>query len=94
MGYAVVLGLSEHAGPTSHPSGVKEERYRHPRWLGNYSFSKIKFITLPIAELLSMQYVHALDRLLHFFGRPRPGTGLHAQGQRVRRFLPHWTPSW
>ena len=55
--------------------GVKEERYRQPWWLGNYSFSKINVSTLTIDELSPMQYGHALDRILWkmFFADPALG---------------------
>ena len=46
------------------PPGVKEERDRRPRWLGDYSFNAINAQTLPLAALDSMQYGRALDRLL------------------------------
>ena len=46
------------------PPSVKIERDRRPRWLGDYSFKPINAKTLPICELLAMQYVQYLDRLL------------------------------
>ena len=36
--------------------GVKIERDRRPRWLGNYSFNPINAETLPICDLSAMQY--------------------------------------
>ena len=46
------------------PPGVKIERDRRPRWLGDYSFNPINAETLPICDLLAMQYGRCLDRLL------------------------------
>ena len=46
------------------PPVVKEERDRWMWWLCDYSFSKIKFSTLPIAELSNMRYGQALNSLL------------------------------
>ena len=46
------------------PPGVKEERDMRPQWLGDYSYSKINYNTQPIRTLSSMQYGHALDRVL------------------------------
>ena len=36
------------------PPGVKIERDRRPRWLGNYSFKPINAKTLPICNLSAM----------------------------------------
>ena len=57
------------------PPGVKEERDRRPRWLGDYSYSKINYITQPIAPLSSMQYGRTLDRVLReiVYADPRYG---------------------
>ena len=46
------------------PPGVKVERDRRPRWLGDYSYSKTNAEALPIACLSAMQYGWSLDRLL------------------------------
>ena len=46
------------------PPGMKVERDRRTRWLGNYSYFKTNAETLPVACLSSMQYGRALDRLL------------------------------
>ena len=46
------------------PPGVKVERDRRPRWIGDYSFFKTNAETLPIACLSAMQYGQALDRLI------------------------------
>ena len=44
--------------------GVKEERDRQPRWLGDYSYINLNTETLPIDALFSMQYGRALERLI------------------------------
>ena len=46
------------------PTGVKEERYQRPRWLGDYSFSNLNSETLPISAMSSIQYVWSLERLI------------------------------
>ena len=46
------------------PPGVKVERDRRPRWLGDYSFFLTNAKTLPIACLSAMQYGRALHRLI------------------------------
>ena len=46
------------------PPGVKMERDRRPRWLGNYSYYKTYSKTLPVSCLSAMQCGRALDRLL------------------------------
>ena len=46
------------------PPGVKVERDRRPRWLSDYSYFKTNVKTLPVAFLFSVQYGHALNRLL------------------------------
>ena len=43
--------------------GVKEERDRRQRWLGDYSYINLNTETLPIDALYSMQYGRALQRL-------------------------------
>ena len=43
------------------PPGVKEDRYRRPRWLGNFIFSNINGKTLPIATISAMQYGQYLE---------------------------------
>ena len=47
------------------PSGVKVERDRRPRWLGDYSYFKTNAENLPVSCLSSIQYGRTLDRLLH-----------------------------
>ena len=44
--------------------GVKVERNRRPRWIGDYSYFKTNAETLLVACLSAMQYGRALDRLL------------------------------
>ena len=51
-------------GPRLRPPGVKVERDRRPRWLGDYSYFKTNAKTLPVACLSSIQCSRALDRLL------------------------------
>ena len=46
------------------PPGVKEERDRRPRWLGDYSFFKTNADTLTGACTSAMQYGRTLDRVL------------------------------
>ena len=46
------------------PPGVKVERDRIPRLLGNYSYFKTNAETLPVPSLFFMQYGCALDPLL------------------------------
>ena len=46
------------------PPGVKVERDKRPRWLGDYSYFKTNFDTLPVACFPPMHYSRALDRLL------------------------------
>ena len=43
------------------PPGVKVERDRIPRWLGDYIYFKTNAETLPVACLSSMQYGRTLD---------------------------------
>ena len=46
------------------PPGVVPQRERRPRWICDYSFSGVNSETLPLAALDSMQFGHALDRIL------------------------------
>ena len=46
------------------PPGCVPQRDRRPRWICDYSWSDINTETLPIAATESMQFGHALDRLL------------------------------
>ena len=57
------------------PPGVKIERDRRPRWLGDYSFNPINAKTLPICDLSAMQYGRCLDRLLREIVYAEPKLG-------------------
>ena len=46
------------------PPGVVPQRDRRPRWIVDYSFSGVNAETLAIAAVDSMQFGHALDRIL------------------------------
>ena len=46
------------------PSGVVPQRERRPRWIGDYSWSKLNADTIDIAPLESMQFGRALERIL------------------------------
>ena len=46
------------------PPGVVPQRNRRPRWICDYSWSGINADTLPLAAKESMQFGHALDRIL------------------------------
>ena len=46
------------------PPGCIPQRDRRPRWIVDYSYFGINKDTLPLAALESMQFGHALDRLL------------------------------
>ena len=57
------------------PAGVKEERNRRSRYLGNYSYSNLKSKTLPIAAISAMQYCRALERLIREVVISNPALG-------------------
>ena len=46
------------------PPGVVPQRDRRPRWIVDYTFSEVNPETLAIAAVDSMQFGHALDRIL------------------------------
>ena len=46
------------------PPGVVPQRNRRPRWICDYSWWGINADTLPLAAKESMQFGHALDRIL------------------------------
>ena len=46
------------------PPGCVPQRDRRPRWICDYTWSDVNPKTLPIAALESMQFGHALDRIL------------------------------
>ena len=54
--YLVAKGL---LGLRLSPPGVKVDRDRRPRWLGDYSYFKTNSDTLPLACLSAMQYGQA-----------------------------------
>ena len=70
--YLVAKGLP---GLRLSPPGVKVERDRRPRWLGNYSYFKTNAETLPVACLSAMQYGRALDRLIREIVYADPALG-------------------
>ena len=70
--YSVVKGLP---GLRLSPPGVKVERDRRPRWLGDYSFFLTNADTLRIACLSAMQYSRALDRLIRKIVYADPALG-------------------
>ena len=57
------------------PPGVVPQRGRRPRWIGDYSWWGINEDTLPLAAMESMQFGHALDRILReiLFSSPKHG---------------------
>ena len=46
------------------PPGVVPQRNRRPRWICDYTWSKVNQETVPIAPINAMQFGHALDRIL------------------------------
>ncbi|KAL3823338.1 hypothetical protein ACHAXA_010473, partial [Cyclostephanos tholiformis] len=46
------------------PPGVVPQRECRPRWICDYSWSQVNDDTLPLAAIESMQFGHALDRIL------------------------------
>ena len=70
--YSVAKGLP---GLRLIPPGVKVERDRIPRWLGDYSYFKTNAETLPVACLSAMQYGWALDRLIREIVYAEPALG-------------------
>ena len=46
------------------PPGVVPQRERRPRWICDYSWWNVNADTLPLAAMESMQFGHALDRIL------------------------------
>jgi hypothetical protein len=57
------------------PPGVVPQRNRRPRWICDYSWSKVNMDTIPIAPLDSMQFGHALDRILREILAANPELG-------------------
>ena len=70
--YSVAKGLP---GLRLSPPGVKVERDRRPRWLGDYSYFKTNAEFLPVACLSAMQYGRALARLIHKIVYADPALG-------------------
>ena len=46
------------------PPGCVPQRDRRPRWICDYSWSDVNAETLALAAMESMQFGHALDRIL------------------------------
>ena len=57
------------------PSGCVPQRDRRPRWICDYSYYDVNDETLPIAALESMQFGHALDRILRNILLANPNAG-------------------
>ena len=70
--YSVAKGLP---GLMLSPPGVKVERDRRPRWLGDYSYFKTNAETFPVACLSAMQYVWALYCLIRKIVYKDPALG-------------------
>ena len=70
--YSVVKDLP---GLRLSPPGVVPQRERRPRWICDYSFYAVNLDTLPLAALESMQFGHALDRILRHILLANPELG-------------------
>ena len=57
------------------PPGVVPQRERRPRWICDYSYYEVNSDTLPLAALESMQFGHALDRILRHILLSNPDNG-------------------
>ena len=57
------------------PPGCVPQRDRRPRWICDYSWSEVNLETLPLAALESMQFGHALDRILREILLSNPDLG-------------------
>ena len=57
------------------PPGVVPQRERRPRWICDYSFYEVNSDTLPLAALESMQFGHALERILRHILLSNPELG-------------------
>ena len=57
------------------PPGVKVERYRRSRWIGDYSYFKTNAKNLPVTCLSAMQYGRELDRLIREIVYADPALG-------------------
>ena len=70
--YSVVQDLP---GLRLSPPGVVPQRDRRPRWICDYTFYAVNLDTLPLAALDSMQFGHALDRILRHILLSDPDLG-------------------
>ena len=70
--YSVVKSLP---GLRISPPGCVPQRDRRPRWICDYSFYEVNQDTLPIAALESMQFGHALERILRHILIANPAYG-------------------
>ena len=57
------------------PPGVVPQQDFRPRWLCNYTWSKVNHDTLPLAAMEAMQFGHALKRILHKILLANPAHG-------------------
>ena len=57
------------------PPGVVPQRDRRPRWICDYTWSLVNQETLPLAAMESMQFGHALERILRKILLAPPGHG-------------------
>ncbi|KAL3809642.1 hypothetical protein ACHAXA_003728, partial [Cyclostephanos tholiformis] len=57
------------------PPGVIPQRDRRPRWIVDYSWWDVNADTLPLAAMESMQFGHALDRILREILLANPAFG-------------------
>ncbi|KAL3808781.1 hypothetical protein ACHAXA_011404 [Cyclostephanos tholiformis] len=57
------------------PPGVIPQRDRRPRWIVDYSWWDVNANTLPLAAMESMQFGHALDRILREILLANPAFG-------------------
>ena len=70
--YSVVKNMK---GLRLSPPGCVPQRDRRPRWICDYSFYEVNQETLPIAAMESMQFGHALDRILRHILISNPDHG-------------------
>ena len=55
--------------------GVVPQRDRHPRWICDYTWSGVNTETLPLVAKESMQFGHALERILREIILANPAHG-------------------
>ena len=77
-GQWIVLPASEVTNLTGlrlSPPGVVPQLGRRPRWIVDYTWSRVNADTLPLAPVEAMQFGHALDRILReiMLADPRMG---------------------